>query len=56
MTAGFSDNGFTDNGFVSSITGISTPVSFKYNSTRSGTSFATDKIEESEQVVNVKLR
>ena len=57
MAHGFEDNGFTSNGFVTEthIT-LSQSVSFKYNSSLEGTSFAKDQIEETSTNVNVKLR
>ncbi len=35
---------------------LSKAFSFKYNSSQAGTSFATDKIEETTTNINVKLR
>lgn len=53
---GFTDDGFTSNGFVTPLSGLNFSFSIKYNTSQKGTSFANVLTEESETVVNVKLR
>lgn len=56
VSSGFTDDGFTSNGFVTPLSGLNFSFNFKYNSSQKGTSFANVLIEESETIVNVKLR